>query len=106
MTWYLSLYYSRKIKNIFFLVPEKWTSCDSRTKETSGTCAVVGCDESRGPTKCIEGKCICADNHFTEDGEKCIPCPIEKGKEYSVTMEVQIFLNLFEISNRFTASYI
>ena len=67
---------------VFWLISEKWIPCNSRTKETSGTCAWFSCYESRGPTQCIDSKCICDDNYFTEDGEKCIPCPIEPGKEF------------------------
>ena len=48
--------------------------CDTRPKETTGTCGWFSCAEWRGPTDCVNGKCLCAENHFTEDGEKCISC--------------------------------
>merc|ERR1712137_559553 len=30
--------------------------------DTGGTCEVESCDESRGPTICVDGKCLCAHN--------------------------------------------
>mmetsp|Transcript_61791 Transcript_61791/g.133917 ORF Transcript_61791/g.133917 Transcript_61791/m.133917 type:complete len:243 (-) Transcript_61791:122-850(-) len=29
-------------------------------KDTLGTCSVFGCSQSRGPTECVGGKCLCA----------------------------------------------
>ena len=28
-------------------------------RDTTGTCAIFGCDASRGETECVEGKCQC-----------------------------------------------
>merc|ERR1711879_372734 len=35
------------------------TTCRS-CKKAVGTCGFFGCHESRGPTNCVDGKCICA----------------------------------------------
>merc|ERR1711902_202471 len=61
---------------------EFWTPCSHRNKETTGTCAFFNCYDYRGPTKCVDGKCICADDHYTSDGETCKPCPIKPGYQY------------------------
>ena len=55
---------------------QEWTQkCKLQNKETSGTCSFFNCDANRGSTECINGKCICADGYFTQDGETCISCP-------------------------------
>jgi len=73
------IYYSTKVPKInFWLISKEWIPCHRRAKETSGTCAWFSCYARRGPTQCIDSKCICDDNHFTEDGEKCIPCPVQR----------------------------
>mmetsp|Transcript_7976 Transcript_7976/g.13914 ORF Transcript_7976/g.13914 Transcript_7976/m.13914 type:complete len:196 (-) Transcript_7976:164-751(-) len=41
---------------------------------TSGTCAWLGCSSSRGPTNCVEGKCICQTGYCsTGDACECDP---------------------------------
>mmetsp|Transcript_7975 Transcript_7975/g.13910 ORF Transcript_7975/g.13910 Transcript_7975/m.13910 type:complete len:190 (-) Transcript_7975:164-733(-) len=41
---------------------------------TSGTCAWLGCSSSRGPTDCVEGKCICQTGYCsTGDACECDP---------------------------------
>merc|ERR1712127_440774 len=45
------------------------SACDS---DTYGTCSVTGCALTRGPTKCVTGKCLCADGHCAKGG-KCFP---------------------------------
>ena len=54
--------------------PEFCNASQKMKKETVGTCHMLSCFAYRGPTNCINGKCICADNYFTEDKDKCIPC--------------------------------
>ena len=63
---------------------ENWIPCQSQPKETTGTCAIWNCDANRGPTDCINGKCLCKDTFFTQDGDTCIPCPLKPGIQLSL----------------------
>merc|ERR1712007_222914 len=35
------------------------STCDVNT---GGSCEILSCDQSRGPTVCVDGKCLCAHN--------------------------------------------
>jgi len=48
--------------------------CKTKNKKTNGTCRWWGCWDSRGPTNCINGECICKDHYYTKDGKNCVHC--------------------------------
>lgn len=48
-----------------------WPVC-KRSQDTGGTCSHLDCDESRGPTFCIGGKCLCKGNTCERAG-RCAP---------------------------------
>ncbi|CAJ1417561.1 unnamed protein product, partial [Effrenium voratum] len=59
------------------LTGAKWSeesaTCEAEEKasqDTGGTCSWFACGESRGPTKCEDGKCICEDGYVAFGG-KC-----------------------------------
>ena len=75
---------------------EVWSDCDDRQKETDITCIASSfssywgseaCDQNQiGPSHCSVGStlaglltCYCEANHFTRDGQTCIPCPSQPG---------------------------
>lgn len=43
-------------------------------KDTGGTCYIWGCNESRGETNCVSGRCICKKEFYAKGG-RCVPCP-------------------------------
>jgi len=66
---------------------EKNAACKGKEKFTKGTCygrrlqkmtgsdnTIIACDKSRGPTQCFKHKCVCADGHYTENKQTCVPC--------------------------------
>merc|ERR1719232_443602 len=47
--------------NLLEITPKANSStCET---DTYGTCSLRGCDSSRGATKCVGGKCLCADGY-------------------------------------------
>merc|ERR1712079_545595 len=53
-----------------------WSKCEIHgtrcQKETTGTCQIFPCKKSRGATDCIHGKCFCAGDTCSLDGETCV----------------------------------
>jgi len=39
---------------------------------TKGTCAFFGCNADRGPTDCLESKCVCQPGYCSLNEEKCV----------------------------------
>jgi len=56
-------------------IPEIFT--DVCQKDTGGTCTTFACAERRGPTACIDGKCVCQYGYCAVNGECVNTCETE-----------------------------
>merc|ERR1712226_164941 len=48
-------------------------------QNTGGTCSVLSCDSSRGPTTCESGTCMCQPGFCAVDGKCSKPAPVLLG---------------------------
>eukprot|EP00746_Dinoflagellata_sp_MGD_P079576 gnl/MRDRNA2_/MRDRNA2_31830_c0_seq1.p1 gnl/MRDRNA2_/MRDRNA2_31830_c0~~gnl/MRDRNA2_/MRDRNA2_31830_c0_seq1.p1 ORF type:complete len:314 (-),score=26.06 gnl/MRDRNA2_/MRDRNA2_31830_c0_seq1:49-990(-) len=52
---------------------------DTCSKDTGGTCHVMGCSSSRGPTQCIDGECQCQSGYCALGGSCIRDCEKDTG---------------------------
>jgi len=55
------------------IIPEGFTNTTC-AKDTTGTCRVAGCSGHRGPTDCVDGKCLCKYGYCAVNGECVSSC--------------------------------
>jgi len=62
-----------------FGVPCVWPDCEPRclpckvSSRSVGSCMISNCDESRGPTDCSGGKCLCKELYCATEEGRCEP---------------------------------